>query len=195
MLRAGVCAMALLGAAGLATNDTPTGTIRTATTAWKTPHPTRLLHGPIVFRVTDGGHSPNVPVYQEFFKLNRDPWDKSAVDGNVVFSPRGTYGLLTRHSETAFVDTYSKDSSGACFSAEFYAEDYDKSFFDELDRIHLGHRLKAYAQPLTPNPKGGVSILGRLYESKPIMRATDRLHQRAAVRRELKKIGCAKPNK
>lgn len=153
---------------------------------------TRLVHGPIVFRILPRSRDGDAR-YEMFFKLTRDPLDREAVDLNVI-SSRGTFGLIGpgRQGSTEFVFRNGKplDGTGACIVVTYFDGGTEPTLLRRLDRIPVGARVRARLQPLTRAPGRDDSVFGQTYISYPRMQVSDARYKDAKARREFKRIGC-----
>lgn len=154
---------------------------------------TRLVHGPIVFRILPRSRDGDAR-YEMFFKLTRDPLDREAVGEKNVDSSRGTFGLIGpgRQGSTEFVFRNGKpiNGSGACIVVTYFDGGSEPSLFRRLDRIGRGVRVRARLQPLTKAPGRADSVLGQTYIAHPRMRESDARYRDASARTAFKRMGC-----
>lgn len=150
---------------------------------------TRLVHGPVAFRLTgwEGDPDARLARYVFLYKLNQDVRAERFSVGND--STRGNFAVEGLN----FIENGpSKFGPRGCFALTVYSADgplYNGAYDGRLERFRLGARLRVSLQPLTPGA-AGEPVLGRKLFARPrLQRADYRLRGRAA-RRELKRIGC-----
>lgn len=157
--------------------------------------PTRLVHGPVVFRVT--GHADPDTVegryrYEIVFKLNRDPRTKVTDEdlARGIDGPRGNYSMLNHRivvgDECCLPEKFRNVRN--CFFT-YVGTDYFPSRLRLLDRIRVGQRLNVRIQPLTPSTTGRAK-LGKRYDVRATMRLADVKLRSSSARRALRRIGC-----
>lgn len=163
------------------------------------PAPTRLVHGPVVFRVTGYQHldpeTTNEASYRYLviFKLNRDPYtrlnDEDRARG--IDSPRGNYSMLDGRINLADVPSPPHEFDGRnCFFSDVSA-DARPSQLRALNRIPTGMRVKVRLQPLTPSSDGRPR-LGKVYVVRATIRKTNVFLRQPNARSALKRIGCGR---
>jgi len=151
--------------------------------------PTRLVHGPAVFRIDLTGVDPDTPEaeyrYVVVWKLNRDPRIRITDDDlkRGIDSERGNYsingfGLAVETSPRRFRKTRT------CFFS------YVDAPWRRLDRVRAGRRVEVRLRPLTPDASDRPT-LGRLYVRRSVLRRSDPKLRSADARRTLRRIGCA----
>jgi hypothetical protein len=152
--------------------------------------PTKLVGGPLVFRVTGAPRTPSSDLtpelrYALIFRLNRDPYKKR--DGyGVVRDPRGNFSLFGRIAFT-FDAPIERLEIPDCFIG--YIDVEHTGFIAELDALSLGARVPVRLRPVTPEPNG-TSVLGRAYRRNPRLLSTDYALASAGARAKLRRIGC-----
>ncbi len=152
--------------------------------------PTRLVGGPLVFRVTGAPQLPPSDLtpelrYALIFRLNRDPYKQR--DGYaVVHDPRGNFSLF---GSVAFSFDFPIERLEItdCFIGYIDAE--ATYFVDKLNALSLGARVPVRLRPVTPKPNG-TSVLGRAYRRNPRLLSTDYALASPRARASVRRIGC-----
>lgn len=152
--------------------------------------PTRLLGGPVVFRVNGAPRTPPSNVtptlrYALVFRLNRDPYRKRGGYG-VVRDPRGNFSVLGAIAFTFDAPIETLDQRN-CFIGYIDAEFTD--LLRKLDALPPGAPVAVRLRPVTPNPNG-TSVLGRAYRRRPPLLTTDFALKEPMVQAALARIGC-----
>lgn len=182
-----------------APSQTPTGTTSASITpAARQPRhqsvdasqPTRLIAGPLIFRVNGAPRTPPSNVtpklrYALIFRLNRDPFKKR--DGyGVVRDPRGNFSLFDSIAFTFDAPIERLEIPG-CFIG--YVDAEHTGFVARLDALSLGARVPVRLRPVTPKPNG-TSVLGRVYRRNPRLLSTDYALASPGASAKLGRIGC-----
>jgi hypothetical protein len=152
--------------------------------------PTRLLGGPVVFRVKGAPRTPPSNVtpklrYALMFRLNRDPYKMR--DGYAeVRDPRGNFSVLGAIAFTFDAPIETLDLRN-CFIGYIDAEFTD--LVRKLDALPLGAAVDVRLRPVTPNANG-TSVLGRAYSREPPLLTTDYALKEPRAKAALTRIGC-----
>lgn len=165
-------------------------------TAPKSQSPTRLVHGPAIFRLTgyqdvDPGGGRDEWRYLVVYKLNQDVVARPEKVSELWRTVRGDYAILDLGFEIE--NSPQKFGRPGCFALIVFGPgdvtpDGDPTV-QRLKRIPLGGRVKVKLRPLTPAPTGGAK-LGKSYVSYPHLRRADVSLNSGTARRELRRIGC-----
>lgn len=158
------------------------------------PDATRLVHGPVLLRLTGYNHLPPSDGtgrwrYAIFFKLNRDPVTHPQQAG--WFSTRGNYFLLGSYLggfDSSFT-RYGPKGSGCL--GQIFAKGVDDTFIDAFDRIRTGASVPVKLRPLSFQPDG-TTALGKTYVVKSTLRTADVAFKGSAAKAALRRIGCLK---
>lgn len=175
----------LTAAVGLLGVLLASGTAANASTA-----PTRLVHGPVVFRIDRAGVDPDAPEseyrYVVVWKLNRDPRMGRITDADLrrgIDGERGNYSIngFGLANEIGAPERFR--TTKTCFFS------YVDVPWRRLDRVRVGRRVEVRLRPLTPDPSGKPT-LGRLYVVRSTLRRSNPKLQTHAARAALRRIGC-----
>ncbi len=152
--------------------------------------PTKLLGGPLVFRVNEAPRTRPSNVtprlrYVVVFRLNRDSY-KTREGYAVVRDPRGNFSVLGAIAFTFDAPIETLDLRN-CFIGYIDAEFTD--LVRKLDALPLGAPVDVRLRPVTPKPNG-TSVLGRTYKRDPPLLTTDYALKSPRVRAELGGMGC-----
>lgn len=165
-----------------------------------TPTATRLLHGPLVFRVTgteqldeETSNAANIR-YLVIFKLNRDPRMRLSDDdlARGIDSSRGNYSLLGGLVNIADDVQPSQFGGRSCFYSAVTSDAFPAQL-RALNRIPTGRRLNVRLQPLTPSPDGRPT-LGKVYVVRATLRRANVYLRQRGAQRALARIGCPRPS-
>jgi len=169
------------------------------------PPPTRLVAGPLLFRLTGpGARAPadkrdgSAPLaYAVIFRLSRG--------GRKAFRDGNRYGefLIARGG----LDPVSFGRRNEhCFTGGAYRPNpnYDASDLDFgqariLDKVKLGSRVKVAIRPRTPTADGKTRLIAKAYVRHPQMRISDTRGEgnvvltTASAKRAIRQMGCTLP--
>jgi hypothetical protein len=178
----------VLAAALLATTSAWSGT---ATQAATQAQKTKLLGGPLLFRVTGyKGHPRYSLRYVVVFKLNRDP--QAMLSGKPPYAyGRTTFGAFHLEDVPTPVTSgvyrqYPPRNKPRCLYGQVLRK---PAYLKELARYRIGDRLTVTLQPLTVT-SNGKSVYGPKLVSHPVLRTTTRELKDAPTVRLLRSIGC-----
>lgn len=153
--------------------------------------PTRLVHGPAVFRIDRTGVDPDAPEseyrYVVVWKLNRDPRRGRITDADLrrgIDGERGNYSIngFGLADETGLPFRFR--TTKTCFFT------YVNVPWRRLDRVRVGRRVEVRLRPLTPDPSGKPT-LGRLFVVQSTLRRSNPKLRTHAARAALRRIGCS----
>lgn len=157
------------------------GRLATARRAASGPSLTRLLQGPILFRVRPLSETFSAPPYVMFARLSRNP--RFPTRPFYGFAPAGDYAIGTRG---ALPDV----SVFGPYCVQVIVDPGFTQVTDPLDRIRLGRSVMTTLRPSYP-ADDGTAKLGPASTRRPHLRLTDPALVRAT--RELRRIGCPRP--
>lgn len=158
---------------------------------------TRLVHGPLVFRLTGqelaNKKDPTVDydsLYAVVFKLNRDPLARYRPVPNAgPINSRGRYQIANVDFDELVSPLYDRPrppGTAYCFAAFI---DGPSTGLPRLDRVAAGRSVKVRLRPLTTGEDGNPK-LGKTYTSRSRMRTADVRFNDRSVRRQLRAIRC-----
>lgn len=152
--------------------------------------PTRLVGGPLVFRVIGAPQTPPSDLtpklrYALIFRLNRDPY-KTRDGYGVIRDPRGNFSIFGSIAFTFDAPIERLEIPG-CFIGYIDAE--HTGFIAKLDALSPGAHVPVRLRPVTPRPRG-TSVLGRTYRRSPPLLTTDHALKSPSARANLTRIGC-----
>jgi hypothetical protein len=156
--------------------------------------PTKLLHGPVILRLTGQsklteGSGHKFWRYLMFFKLSRDPAQLPiSYDRGPGQTPWGNYSVS---GDSLFRESHFGPWGTAKHPCMFLLLDAVTGGTDTLDAFHVGQRVKVTLRPLNPTGDGG-RVLGTTYTLHPRLRTADVLLRGKAARTQLRRIGCDK---
>jgi hypothetical protein len=157
------------------------------------PAPTRVVHGPLIVRLTGNRDLPGRSEfrYVVMFKLNRVLTQSPHGSDNWRTS-RGNYAV---YSDVLLPSERPLTRFGAregCLAIVLVAPGILSSGGDDIeamDKIPLGGRVKVRIQPLTPGPHGR-AVLGKNYVYRPRLHKADIKFNGRDIRRRLAHLGC-----
>lgn len=155
---------------------------------------TRLVHGPVLFRILPRSTVYGEARYEVFFKLNRDPFTQQSREDE---NGRGNFSVFHGGDANAqdpedVATINSKGDHNACIDVKYAAGEVAPFFLKRLDRVRLGsHAVRVFLRPFT-QPATGLEELGTTYVASPRMQTSDLFHRSRNARRALARIGCSR---
>lgn len=176
--------------AGVAQRGAPAPPVRVRQSA---PQRTRLVHGPVLFRITPRPTQGQAR-YEVFFKLNRDPGstrggsEQQRVSSGDFSVFRGGRAHAQDVNDIEAINSERDRSS--CIAVIFDDVGSTPSLLKRLDRVRLGsHAVRVFLRPYTVT-SGGENVLGTTYVASPRMQTSDQVHRSRNAQRALARIGC-----
>jgi hypothetical protein len=158
------------------------------------PPPTKLLHGPLILRLTgqsqlSQGSGLKFWRYLMFFKLSRDPAQLPiSYDRGPGQTPWGNYSVI---GDSVFRESHFGPWDTGKHPCMFLQLDAVTGGTERLDAVHVGQPVKVKLRPLNLTADGG-RVLGKTYTVRPRLRTADVLLRGKAARTQLRRIGCDK---
>lgn len=154
---------------------------------------TRLVAGPVLFRITDApkptetNSTPQI-LYLTVFRLNRAPKAKKGKEA-LALDPVGNYSIVDPNpiwgSENP-IFRFTEGTGRYCYAGIFDRETVPP----DLQAFRPGQRVPMTLQPTTPAPSGNLVLGANVYKRSPrLLRADYRLESKRA-RAALQRIGC-----
>lgn len=160
------------------------------------PKRTRLLHGPLVLRLTGYEDAPvgggrDEWRYLVLYKLSQDVVKRPEGASERWRTTRGSYSIL--NIDRVLENSPRKFGSSGCFALIVFGPgdvlpEGDPTA-EKLDKIPVDGRVKIRLRPLERAADGRIQ-LGRSYVSRPRLRRADVSLNTRSARRQLKRIGC-----
>jgi hypothetical protein len=163
------------------------------------PATTRLVHGPLAFRLTDWREQPATGSYGDYryaivFKLNRNPQGRLPPHGTngEGGTSLGNYPLDGYDTLVSHLRPVSQAPAGKVNCFVGYVDDaaeVDPAWLRKEDKVPLGARVRVALHPFTKTPDGKVAFGKLLVRHVPLQPADVRFRT-ADARRRLRAIGC-----
>jgi hypothetical protein len=160
------------------------------------PATTRLVHGPLAFRLTDWREQPSTTSYGDYryaivFKLNRNPQGRLPPHGNYGEggTSLGNYALDGYDTLVSHLRPVSQAPAGKVNCFVGYVDDVNPVWLRKEDKVPLRARVRVALHPFTKTPDGKVAFGKLLVRHVPLQPADVRFRTADAHRR-LRAIGC-----
>jgi hypothetical protein len=150
--------------------------------------PTRLLGGPLLFRIS-GEPKPAQVAYTLVFRLSRR--DIAQRGEHTYFGGVGLpYGRFEVAGGTPIALYVFGPKRRNCFATDLRRASFDPAVMRKLDALPVGQRVRVLIKPRTRRPDGHTEP-GRTYVRRPRIRTGVFRLRDAAGQRQLRGIGCS----
>lgn len=155
---------------------------------------TRLVSGPVIFRLAGYQHLPDSSGrklwrYLMVFRLNRNPGPRSHRDEDPGLTRYGNFSV--QGTDIAVDDLFQRASPSQCIA--FTPVQFDR-WQPLLGKVKIGRRVKVELRPYAGSGDDA-HRLGRTYVVRPTLHRADAGLMDSTARRELQRIGCRGPLK